>query len=561
LIEKILQELSCGDVICSCSTAIDRGRGLTHCPSHEDPVPSLNVELGDRDKILLHCHGGCTQEEVVSELRTRGLWAGGRRISSAAELRQLAPTSPTGRLVSEYEYVDRDGRPVFYVERYDPKDFRQRKADGTRSGVSSVWCLYRLPEVVAAVQAKQTIFITEGEKDADALRSLGVVATTAPGGAGKWRDTYAEDLIGADVIVCVDKDAVNEKTGRREGEHHGRTVAESLSVAARAVRILEFPGRGKDAADWVANGGSKLGLDVLVADLPEWHSGEKVMRTPKDLAREYLEIIDKRISGDRDQIGWLPGFRSFDRDLAYVPGDFWIVAAATGVGKSTMLQSLQQRCPVPSVYFSIEMPWIQLLDRMVAAETRIDSWSLARGVINAEQRAMIHAAIEAFSARENEIIVDNPGLNTTALETLVRIARARFGVRVVFVDYAQRLSDREGEGEYERVSKISNNIARIARVTGTTIVAAAQVNRKGSNESGEPPSMRDLRDSGYLEQDASVVLTIGRKVGETPTKVRVEKNRNGVAGQTYDLVFDALHGQFIESVDARIGTRARQGDN
>jgi len=58
--------------------------------------------------------------------------------------------------------------------------------------------------------------------------------------------------------------------------------------------------------------------------------------------------------------------------------------------------------------------------------------------------------------------------------------------------------------------------------------------------------MSEMRDSGYLEQDASVVLAMGRAEGQSSTKIAVRKNRNGVAGITINLEFDALHGQFIE---------------
>lgn len=556
MIEKILEAQSCSDVICVCANSIERGRGLTHCPAHDDRVPSLNVELGDKG-VVLHCHSGCKQEDVIAALKAKGVWNQPTR--RLAKISRAPVGKPTGKLVAEYEYVDREGNPLFVVERYEPKDFRQRRADGQRHDVSELWTLYHLPEVIAAVEAKKTVYITEGEKDADELRKLGVVATSAPGGAGKWRDEYAQYLIGADVIVCQDRDPVNVRTGKRAGEGHARQVAQSLSVAARSVKILEFPGV-KDAAEWCVNG-SGLALHMLVSGLPEWHSDEKVMRTPSDLAREYLELVEHRMAGNREYIGWLPGYRELDKAVAYFPGDLWLIAAATGVGKSTMLQSLQRRCPVPSVYFSIEMSWVQLVDRLIAAEANVDSWQLARGAISKHEYERVRQAIEDFSRREDQILVDSPGLNTSMLETLVRIARVRFGTRVIFVDYAQRLTDRAGDGEYERVSKISNNLARIARETGTTLVSAAQVNRKGARNDGDPPSMKDIRDSGYLEQDASVVLTIGRKVGETLTKVFVAKNRNGAAGfDPVELTFDAIRAQLIEPSEAR-RDRARPMEN
>lgn len=548
MIEKILQALACGDVICACSVAVERGRGLTHCPAHEDPTPSLNVELGDDGKVLLHCHGGCEQKAVVQALRDKGLWE--RRL---AKLSRSTASAPAGTKVAEYEYTDADGNPLFYVERYDPKDFRQRRADGARHDVSDVWTLYHLPEVIAGVAAKQTIFIAEGEKDADALTTIGVIATTAPGGAGKWRETYAEHFIGANVVVCQDRDEVNPRTGRREGEHHARAVAQSLSVAARSVKILEFPGRGKDAADWVAGGGSIIALNVLVDDLPQWESGDKVIWTPRDLANEYRELMRKRKAGDEASIGWPTGFRSLDRELVYSPGDMWLIAAATGIGKSTFLQSLESRAKVPTIFFSVEMSRQQLLDRAMAASVGVNSWKLRRGNLDSDEYAQVMREIDELEKTEDHMLVDNAGLTTASLESILRIARVRFGIRIAYLDYIQRLADR-GESEYARVTAISNAVSRIARQTGVCIVSAVQVSRKGDRDNGDPPRKSELRDSGYLEQDAAVILALGRVEGATETRVAIRKNRLGIDGIEVKLEFDLVHSRFLEISEARIGT-------
>jgi len=104
------------------------------------------------------------------------------------------------------------------------------------------------------------VFITEGEKDADALGDLGLVSTCNSGGAGKWRDEYNAALRGADVVIVADKD----EPGRR----HARQVADSLRGMARRVIVVELPDRAghpvKDAADWYAAGGTAEELHRLV---------------------------------------------------------------------------------------------------------------------------------------------------------------------------------------------------------------------------------------------------------------------------------------------------------
>jgi hypothetical protein len=426
------------------------------------------------------------------------------------------------------------------------KSFRQRRPDGkggwiwNLEGITRV--LYRLPQVLAAVERKERIYVCEGEKDADNLVAIGVTATTSSGGAGKWQADYSQALIGADVVICADKD--------EPGRVHTREVAQSLSIAARSVRILELPGAGKDVSDWLGTGGSRLLLESLVDETPEFQSTDKVLWTPRDLAKEYREVIEKRLAGDPEHVGWPTGFRSLDREMRYKPGEVWMVAASTGTGKSALLQSLQRRATVPTVFFSIEMSRTQLIDRLISAAAGIDSRKLTRGNLDYDERRRVSVEIDRFAESDMQI-VDNSSLTTETVESILRIARVRFGIRVVYLDYIGLLRDREGESKYVQMSNLSHELARIAKATGVCLVAASQVNRKGDRKSGEPPHMEEMRDSGVLEEDAAVVLTIGRAEGSTEAKLFVRKNRHGLAGYPIPLIFDALHTQFIEVSEAR----------
>ena len=161
---------------------VRRGDGyMALCPAHDDRTPSLSIREGDDGRVLLHCFGGCEPERVVAAL---GLG-----------LADLYPMGPPGRgtprVVAEYPYRDETGALLYVVERREPKAFRQRRPDGhggwlwNLDGARRV--LYRLPALVAA-DPLEAVFLVEGEKDADALAALGLVATTSPLGAGKWRD-------------------------------------------------------------------------------------------------------------------------------------------------------------------------------------------------------------------------------------------------------------------------------------------------------------------------------------------------------------------------------------
>src|SRR5205823_3552397 len=148
-----------------------------------------SIGMGRDDRVLLKCHAGCEVAEVRAAL---GLTAADLFASSSGTGQ---PTPPV-----EYLYCDAQGEVVMKVARRAGKKFAQARPDGeggwiwNLQGVERV--LYRLPSVLAAVAEGRTIYFAEGEKDADALVRAGVVATTNPAGAGKWRDSYSKALAG-----------------------------------------------------------------------------------------------------------------------------------------------------------------------------------------------------------------------------------------------------------------------------------------------------------------------------------------------------------------------------
>ena len=134
---------------------------------------SLSISRGDDGRWLLHCHAGCELEAVLLavNLETRELFP-------KTNGHQRAP------VIAEYDYTDEQGALLFQVVRYLPKEFRQRRPDGRGGWTWNVndvrRVLYRLP----ALQKQKTVFVVEGEKDADTLAELGLTATTNAGGAG-----------------------------------------------------------------------------------------------------------------------------------------------------------------------------------------------------------------------------------------------------------------------------------------------------------------------------------------------------------------------------------------
>ena len=232
--------------------------------------------------MLIHCHAGCTQSAVIAGLESRGLWGGG--VSDHAVLTALGarksgdqfiarcvshhdPTpslslkpidepaeSSRGIEVAWYNYQDAAGEDVYQVVRFEPKRFSQRFPDGLggwtfRKHPDQV--LYHLPEILR----NQIVFVVEGEKDADTLRSWGFVGTTAAGGANApWLPAFTVSLTGKEVVVIPDSDP--------PGRKRAAAVMREL-VGHCDLKLLELDD-SKDITEWFALGHGEVELIAAV---------------------------------------------------------------------------------------------------------------------------------------------------------------------------------------------------------------------------------------------------------------------------------------------------------
>ena len=227
-------------------TPTHRGGWMYQCPAHEDNQASLSVSEGDDEQALLYCFAGCPTAEVVDAL--------GLEWSDLFRTRDRIP-------VDQYVYRLGNGMPHIRVVRYEPKGFTQDHYDTDKhewiSGLNGVLRVpFNLEHLTQAKQAgwPEPVYLTEGEKDAETLEALGVLTSTLLGGAGKWRDEYAQYFLGADVVIVADADDV----GRTGAE----TIARHLDGVANTVRIV-VPCSGKDATNHVQAG---YGIDDFIEE-------------------------------------------------------------------------------------------------------------------------------------------------------------------------------------------------------------------------------------------------------------------------------------------------------
>jgi putative DNA primase/helicase len=212
---------------------------LAQCPAHDDNRPSLSISEGTDGRLLLNCKAGCTFKSVLEAL---GL------DTAEAYVENNQETFNGNQIITKYPYYDGNGEILFHVCRTTEKEFPPQTPDSKFGLNGSRRVLYRLPELV---KSTGQVFLVEGEKDVDRLRSLGLTATTNVGGSGAWRNEYAEVLRGRDIVTIPD----NDNAGRK----WCMAVESSLRGVATSVRLVELPGLPKsgDVSDWLNNGGSK----------------------------------------------------------------------------------------------------------------------------------------------------------------------------------------------------------------------------------------------------------------------------------------------------------------
>jgi AAA domain len=169
-----------------------------------------------------------------------------------------------GRIVATYDYRDTDGTLLYQVVRLDPKSFRHRKPDGKGDWIwqgSKRHVLYRWPDLQKYPDG--TVFVCEGEKDADRVAALEHCATTVA--SGEWTDDCAKALAGRDIVILED----NDDTGRKKA-HEAATALWSTAKTIRIVRLPDLADKG-DVSDWLdADPRRAEALLDICFDTPVW---------------------------------------------------------------------------------------------------------------------------------------------------------------------------------------------------------------------------------------------------------------------------------------------------
>jgi len=306
----------------------------------------------------------------------------------------------------------------------------------------------------------------------------------------------------------------------------------------------------------------KKDLSTIIASIRSSLDGITIESASSTLTAK--QVVDEALAGKKlgrlvDSITF--GSKVFNNAIIPMGGTFHIIAARTGIGKSTMLINLARgvsRRGGKSVLVTLEMPHTQLLSRMLAADTGLNAKQIQlalitggkRGGLSKKDFATIRAAAEQIG--EQFYIIDARTMTLDQIEAQIRSIHERVGgLDVVFLDYIGLLRNRltgvdaSLRGEQE-LSRISTRLSMLADALDVYFIAAHQLNREVERRSGNGrPMLSDLRGSGKLEQDADIVWFLWVEEAAQALKqqnkpylvtVTMEKNRNGEVAEVHFLL-------------------------
>lgn len=276
--------------------------------------------------------------------------------------------------------------------------------------------------------------------------------------------------------------------------------------------------------------------------------------------KEAWERFEHLSANPEAKRGVPSGFTSLDNLLSgFQKSDLVILAARPSMGKTTFALDIARNAALihgASVgIFSLEMSDQQLVDRMLAAESGVDSWKLRTGRLSndSEYEALQNAMNKLHKAPIH--IIDEAAMNIVKMRSAARRLKNEYGLDILIVDYLQLMSPTLSKGSdsmVQQITEISRSLKILAKELEIPVIALSQLSRAVEQRGGKP-RLSDLRDSGSIEQDADVVMFIHRedkmnkdKEPERPNiaEILVEKHRNGAVGAA-ELYFDGQHVRFL----------------
>lgn len=359
--------------------------------------------------------------------------------------------------------------------------------------------------------------------------------------------TLTDELKKKDELEMIGGSAyLTELTNHVPTAAHAEAYAQMVAETAVRRRLIKASGEISEMG---------FDADTTTQELLEKAEAELFSVSDQSLKQD-LTSLESILTESFDRIeelhrnkGALRGIRTGYRDLDNMTAglqrsDLIILAARPAMGKTTLVTNLAYNVATiayePVLFFSLEMSKEQLVDRMLADASGVDSWNIRTGNLSDEDFSKLSEAMGEM-AEAPIFIDDTPGLSVLEMRTKARRAAHDAPLGLIIVDYLQlvQASGNHNGNRVQEVSEISRGLKLIARELNVPLIALSQLSRSVETRTPPIPQLSDLRESGSIEQDADIVSFIYRPGYYEPDNPEVEniteliiaKHRNGPVGK------------------------------
>lgn len=320
-------------------------------------------------------------------------------------------------------------------------------------------------------------------------------------------------------------DILHEKATRRQLIQAGNQIRELAQD--ETVELTEILNQSQEAVFELGQNETERGFHPI-----------------RPLITTSIDAIEKLYHKADRFLGIPTGFMDFDHMTSGLqPGNFVIIAARPGMGKTTLVLNMAQNIALeqerPVAIFSLEMPAQDIVMRMLSAEAHIDFGRLRTGNFSEDYwRPLTEGASRLAEA--SILINDNRGLTVQGLRAEGRRLKGEHNeLALIIVDYLQLL---RGTGRYnareQEISEISRALKVLAWELNVPVIACSQLSREVERRPDKQPQLSDLRESGAIEQDADIVAFLYREdyyeeedIGDrVEANLMIKKQRNGPTG-------------------------------
>lgn len=274
------------------------------------------------------------------------------------------------------------------------------------------------------------------------------------------------------------------------------------------------------------------------------------VKDPDYIVAEYLELLRTR-RAFKGLTGVLSGLPGLDRiTKGFQKGNLIVLAAGTSIGKSALALQIALNAVVKQkkqiLFFTLEMTDLEVTDRLLAMHFGVPLHNIQRGVIKTKQEVATRDKNDYNIKRLSEVkslplfVVDDSSITVDDVERYAYSYQNKYGIDMIVFDYLQIAGDKSNEGEVKRITEISRKLKKLASELKIPVLVLSQFSRDYEKQ-GRVPSLKDLKWSGSIEQDANVGIVLHRrKVEEGNPDAKelsdigdlwVEKNRQGRRGE------------------------------